>query len=89
MGAKICLTTILYNQFEHNIFTLVSSSKKEWKPKLKPTKWMSYTCIKKCCFKWIFIDSFSLFDVYQVCEGVYHSKLWMVSPIIHNFKNKK
>jgi hypothetical protein len=43
--------------------------KKKKKPKQKYTKWMlCKVCIKKCCFKWIFIDSFSLFNVYQLCE---------------------
>jgi hypothetical protein len=27
---------------------------------------MACICIKKCCFKWISIDSFSLLDVYQL-----------------------
>jgi hypothetical protein len=60
--------------------------KEEWKPKQKSTKWMPCICIKKCCFKWISINYFSLLDVYQLYDNIYWSTLSMVSPIIHNSK---
>jgi hypothetical protein len=35
-------------------------------------------------FELIFIDFISLFDVYQLYENIYWSKLSMISPIIHS-----
>jgi len=40
-------------------------------------------CINKCCFKWIFIDYFSL-SMSINYESIYQSKLSMISLIIHN-----
>jgi hypothetical protein len=45
---------------------------------------MAYIYIKKYCFKWIFIDFVSLFDVYQLYGNIYLTTLSMESPIINN-----
>jgi hypothetical protein len=59
---------------------------KKWKPKRKSIKWMPCkVCIKKCCFKWMLLIFLLLFDVYQLYENIYQSKLSMTSPIIHNW----
>jgi hypothetical protein len=68
-----------------------NATKKKKKPKRKSTKWILIiypckVCITNCCFKWIFIDSFLLFDVYQLYESIYWSKWSMIGQIFHNSK---
>jgi hypothetical protein len=69
------------NRIPSRYHNSIINPKFQHKPKYHPC-----TCIKRCCFKWIFIDSFSWLDVYQLYGNIYRSKLSMVSPIIHNSK---
>jgi hypothetical protein len=50
----------------------------------KLKKWVACIYIKKYCFKWVSIDSFPLFNSYQLYKNIYWNTLSMEGPITHN-----